>query len=138
MHKYPLSKKHKTLWITYNDDDVADSHFCIQYLNKKFSKYDQYNFLDPEQVQWVLLATRNSIHKNLLLIVSFLRKNIILYSRVVAELVVSKIQCIADFWHALPLLEMKVKHGVGIDEWPLFFQTLSGCLPIKTLWIVSM
>ena len=38
MHKYPLSKKHKTPWITYNDDDVADSHFCIQYLNKKFSK----------------------------------------------------------------------------------------------------
>ena len=34
-----MSKKQKTPWITYNDDDVADSHFCIEYLNKNFSMF---------------------------------------------------------------------------------------------------
>ena len=37
-HKSGMSKKHKTPWITYNDDDVADSHFCIEYFNEKFSE----------------------------------------------------------------------------------------------------
>ena len=50
MHKYPLSKKHKTPWITYNDDDVADSQFCIEYLNEKFS-----TFTDPV----ILSVSRN-------------------------------------------------------------------------------
>ena len=34
-----MSKKHKTPWITYNDVDVADSQFCIEYLNEKFSMF---------------------------------------------------------------------------------------------------
>ena len=34
-----MSKKHKTPWITYNDEDVADSQFCIEYLNEKFSMF---------------------------------------------------------------------------------------------------
>ena len=39
-HKSGMSKKHKTPWITYND--VADSHFCIEYLNEKFSECEMY------------------------------------------------------------------------------------------------
>ena len=35
-----MSKKSKTPWISYNDDEVADSHFCIEYLNEKFSEYE--------------------------------------------------------------------------------------------------
>ena len=33
-----MSKKGKSPWISYNEDDVADSHFCIEYLNQKFSE----------------------------------------------------------------------------------------------------
>ena len=33
-----MSKKGKSPWISYNDDDVADSHFCIEYLNEKFGE----------------------------------------------------------------------------------------------------
>ena len=29
------SKKGKFTWIEYNGEDVADSEFCIEYLNKK-------------------------------------------------------------------------------------------------------
>ena len=32
-----MSSKGKTPWITYNGVDVADSQFCIEYLNKQFS-----------------------------------------------------------------------------------------------------
>ena len=30
-----MSKKGKLTWIEYNGEDVADSEFCIEYLNKK-------------------------------------------------------------------------------------------------------
>ncbi len=33
-----MSAKGKTPWITYQDEDVADSSFCVKYLNKKFSE----------------------------------------------------------------------------------------------------
>ena len=33
----PMSPKGKCPWITYNDVDVADSQFCIEFLNKEFS-----------------------------------------------------------------------------------------------------
>ena len=36
-HSYEMSSKGKTPWITYNGVDVADSQFCIEYLNEKFS-----------------------------------------------------------------------------------------------------
>ena len=38
-HKYGMSTKGKTPWITYNDEDLADSGFCIKFLNKKFSEF---------------------------------------------------------------------------------------------------
>ena len=31
-----MSAKQKIPWITYNGEDVADSQFCIEYLNEKF------------------------------------------------------------------------------------------------------
>lgn len=33
-HSMVASKKSKFPWITYNKDDIADSQFCIEYLNK--------------------------------------------------------------------------------------------------------
>lgn len=32
-----MSSKGKIPWIQYKDDEVADSNFCIRYLNEKFS-----------------------------------------------------------------------------------------------------
>ncbi len=32
-----MSKKGKAPWIQYNDEVVADSQFCMEYLNKKFN-----------------------------------------------------------------------------------------------------
>ena len=37
-HESGFSKKGKTPWITYNDSDVADSQFCIEFLNEKLSE----------------------------------------------------------------------------------------------------
>ena len=34
-HDFESSSKGKTPFITYNGEDVADSQFCIEYLNKK-------------------------------------------------------------------------------------------------------
>ncbi|KAI0222593.1 Failed axon connections-like [Lamellibrachia satsuma] len=36
-HAFEMSSKGKTPWITYNGVDVADTQFCIEYLNKQFS-----------------------------------------------------------------------------------------------------
>ncbi|XP_041360881.1 failed axon connections homolog [Gigantopelta aegis] len=36
VHSLKMSSKGKTPWIQYNDDDVADSAFCVDYLNDKF------------------------------------------------------------------------------------------------------
>ncbi|XP_041361706.1 failed axon connections homolog [Gigantopelta aegis] len=36
VHSFKMSSKGKTPWIQYNDDDVADSAFCVDYLNDKF------------------------------------------------------------------------------------------------------
>ena len=38
-HVNSWSKKGKTPWMTYNNEEVADSQFCIEYLNKKLRKY---------------------------------------------------------------------------------------------------
>ena len=37
-HKYGVSSKGQTPWITYNDEDLADSGFSIKFLNNKFSE----------------------------------------------------------------------------------------------------
>ncbi|XP_041361009.1 failed axon connections homolog [Gigantopelta aegis] len=36
VHSFRMSTKRKTPWIEYNEDTVADSGFCIEYLNDKF------------------------------------------------------------------------------------------------------
>ena len=36
VHSFRMSTKRKTPWIEYNDDTVADSAFCMEYLNNKF------------------------------------------------------------------------------------------------------
>ena len=37
VHGHEMSSKGKTPWITYNGVEVADSQFCIEYLNKELS-----------------------------------------------------------------------------------------------------
>ncbi len=37
-HTTGMSKKGKTPWISYNEEQVADSELCIKYLSKTFSK----------------------------------------------------------------------------------------------------
>lgn len=43
-----MSSKGKTPWITYNGMDIADSQFCIDYLNKKLG-VDMNDKLTSEQ-----------------------------------------------------------------------------------------
>jgi hypothetical protein len=42
------SKKGKYTWIEYNGEEVADSEFCIEYLNKKFEIDLNKNFTTRE------------------------------------------------------------------------------------------
>ena len=42
------SKKGKYTWIEYNGEEVADSEFCIEYLNKKFEIDLDKNFTPRE------------------------------------------------------------------------------------------
>ena len=37
-HAWEVSSKGKIPFITYNGEDVADTQFCIEYLNKKLGK----------------------------------------------------------------------------------------------------
>ena len=63
MHSREKSSKGKFPWITYNGHSVADSAFCIEFLNKERG-VDLNSWLSPEQ-RAVALAFQRLAEENL-------------------------------------------------------------------------
>ena len=58
-----MSSKGKSPWMTYNGQEIADSQFCIEFVNKKFEV--DLNTSLSERDQAVALAFRKLIEDNL-------------------------------------------------------------------------
>ena len=57
------SSKNKTPWMSYNDVDVADSQFCIEYLNKELG-IDLSRQLSPQD-KAIARAFQKMVEENL-------------------------------------------------------------------------
>ena len=58
-----MSKKRKCPWITYNGKNIADSQFCIDYLNKEFGNDTMSKYSPRERAEGV--AFRKLVEESL-------------------------------------------------------------------------